>query len=84
MFLRVPQLGDDLKDAQIVKWLVSEGDKVKKDQDLVELVTDKVCFVVPSPVDGVIKKILKREGELLGEELCLAEIEEDVERLADA
>ncbi len=74
MFVRIPDIGDDFKNAVIVEWLVKEGGFVKQGQDLVELVTDKASFVVPSPVDGTVKEILKKQGEKLGEDMVLAEI----------
>ncbi len=77
MFLKVPEIGDDFKDAVIVEWFVKEGDSVKEGQDLVELVTDKASFVVPSPVNGVVKAIVKEKGQLLGDDMTLAEIIED-------
>ena len=76
MFLKVPDIGDDFKEAVVVEWLVTEGSVVSEGQDLVELVTDKASFVVPSPVNGVLERIHKGVGEALGEDMVLAEIRE--------
>ncbi len=76
MFLKVPNLGEDFAEAKVVEWLVKEGDIVDQDQDVVELLTDKATFVVPAPFKMRLVKILKREGELIGEDMILAEIEE--------
>ncbi len=75
MELKVPEIGEDIFEAKIVEWFVKEGDRVKKDQDLVELVTDKASFVVPSPINGRLSKIYKEEGDVLGADMLLAEID---------
>ncbi len=76
MYLKVPNLGEDFSEAKVVEWFVKEGDVVDKDADVVELLTDKATFVVPAPFKLKVVKILKREGELLGEDMVLAEVEE--------
>jgi len=57
---KLPDLGEGLPDAEIVEWHVAEGDKVKKDQELVAVETAKAIVEVPSPWDGT---VLKRYGE---------------------
>ena len=59
----LPELGEGIKSAMVAFWHCQVGDAVKKDSDLVELVTDKATFNVSSDVDGVIKEILVAEGE---------------------
>ena len=52
----LPSLGVAILDAQINKWLVTEGEKVSENQPIVEVETDKVNFEVVSPINGVILK----------------------------
>jgi len=55
--IQMPKLGESVQEATITKWFVKEGDKVEEDQSIFEVATDKVDSEIPSPVDGVIKKI---------------------------
>jgi len=60
----LPDLGEDAPDeAQVSFWYVEEGEQVQEGQDLVEMVTDKAAFAVPSPVAGTVKQILIAEGQ---------------------
>jgi pyruvate/2-oxoglutarate dehydrogenase complex dihydrolipoamide acyltransferase (E2) component len=61
--LMVPDLGDGIEKVQVVAWHVKEGDHVRKDDDVVELVTDKAAFNVPSPVEGKLRTIKVQCGE---------------------
>jgi pyruvate dehydrogenase E2 component (dihydrolipoamide acetyltransferase) len=61
--LKIPTVGENIKHGVVVKINVRVGDKVKKDQAILELETDKASLEVPSPVDGVIQEILIREGQ---------------------
>ena len=60
---KLPEVGENIERGNIVSIAVAVGDTVKKDQDLLELETDKASVPVPSPVDGVIKEILVAEGQ---------------------
>lgn len=73
--LKVPGVGESVTEVEIGSWKVKEGDTVKVDQDLVELLTDKVNQVVPSPVAGVITKILIPVGKpaKVGEVIAIIE-----------
>ena len=62
---KLPDIGEGVTEGEIVKWDVKEGDEVEKDQDLVEVMTDKVTVKIPSPVRGKIAKILYREGQVV-------------------
>jgi 2-oxoglutarate dehydrogenase E2 component (dihydrolipoamide succinyltransferase) len=61
--LIMPKLGESIEEATITKWLVKAGDKVKDDDILLELATDKVDSEIPSPVSGTIIKILYQQDE---------------------
>ena len=60
--LTVPAVGESITEVFIGEWLKSEGEAVKKDEPLVEIETDKATLEVPSPVDGVITKLLVAAG----------------------
>src|SRR5690606_12770041 len=63
-------------DATIASWHKKAGDSVKRDENLVDLETDKVVLEVPSPVDGVLKEIKFSEGDTVTSQQVLAIIEE--------
>ncbi len=59
----VPVLGESITEATVSKWLKKSGDKVNADEPIVELETDKVNLEVPSPINGILSQIKKKEGE---------------------
>ncbi len=61
----MPKLGESIQEGTITKWFVKEGDKVEEDDILFEVATDKVDSEIPSPVDGIITKILFPENSLV-------------------
>lgn len=62
--IRVPSVGESIKEVQIGRWLKKPGDKVSRDENLVEIETDKASVELPSPASGVIGSIVKRDGDL--------------------
>jgi 2-oxoisovalerate dehydrogenase E2 component (dihydrolipoyl transacylase) len=60
---KLPDLGEGIAEAEIVKWLVKEGDVIKEDQPLVEVMTDKATVQIPSPASGKVSQILAKEGQ---------------------
>ncbi len=60
---KIPDIGEGVTDGEIVKWLVKPGDMVSEDQPLLEIMTDKVNAVIPSPVAGKVDQIMGKEGE---------------------
>ncbi len=60
--LKVPSVGESINEVFIGEWLKSVGDTVVKDESLVEIETDKATLEIPSPVNGVLKNILKQGG----------------------
>lgn len=61
--IKVPELGESVVEATIVRWFKSEGDPVKIGEALVELETEKANFEVAAEKQGVLSKILKQDGE---------------------
>jgi 2-oxoglutarate dehydrogenase E2 component (dihydrolipoamide succinyltransferase) len=74
--LKIPEVGESIKEVQIGRWLHEEGDFVAADADLLELETDKASMELPAPKSCVIKKILKREGEMVSVGEVVAYLEE--------
>ena len=74
--IKVPVLPESVSDATIATWHKKPGDAVKRDENLVDLETDKVVLEVPSPVDGVLKEIVKQSGDTVGSAELIALIEE--------
>lgn len=71
----LPQVGESVIEGIIGKWLKQPGDKLERYDPLVEVVTDKVTMEVPSPVNGVLSRILAEEGETVPMGAPIAEIE---------
>ncbi len=63
--LKIPEVGESVREVQIGRWLKREGDAVALDENIVELETDKASMELPAPAAGVLGKILKREGEMV-------------------
>jgi len=61
--VKVPQLPESVSEATVVSWHKSVGDAVKRDENLVDLETEKVVLEVPAPKDGVLSEILKNDGD---------------------
>jgi pyruvate dehydrogenase E2 component (dihydrolipoamide acetyltransferase) len=73
--LRLPDVGEGVAEGEIVRWLVAEGAPVREDDLLVEVLTDKANIEIPSPVNGVLAKILAESGRTVkvGEVIALIE-----------
>jgi 2-oxoglutarate dehydrogenase E2 component (dihydrolipoamide succinyltransferase) len=74
--IKVPVLPESVADASIATWHVKVGDKVSRDQNLVDIETDKVVLEVVAPADGVVSKIFNAEGETVLGEQTIANFEE--------
>jgi 2-oxoglutarate dehydrogenase E2 component (dihydrolipoamide succinyltransferase) len=74
--VKVPVLPESVADATVVSWHVNVGDTVERDQNLVDLETDKVVLEVPAPASGVIKEIKIETGTTVEANQLLAILEE--------
>jgi 2-oxoglutarate dehydrogenase E2 component (dihydrolipoamide succinyltransferase) len=72
----MPQMGESIFEGTITKWLKNEGDAVERDESLFEISTDKVDTVIPSPVAGVLTKILMPAGSKVPIHTVVAIVEE--------
>ncbi len=77
--IQMPKLGESVQEATITKWFVKEGDRIEEDEPLFEVATDKVDSEIPSPVDGVVRKILYQLNALVpvGEIVAIITTEDD-------
>ncbi len=71
----LPELGEGIGEATVACWHMSIGDKVEQDDDIVEVVTDKASFNIPSPAAGIIKEICVDPGVTVQIGSVLARIE---------
>ncbi|MBN2380338.1 2-oxo acid dehydrogenase subunit E2 [candidate division WOR-3 bacterium] len=60
---KMPMVAESVVEGEVGKWFVKEGDFVKKDQPLLEVLTDKVNVEIPSPIEGILEKIVVPEGK---------------------
>jgi 2-oxoglutarate dehydrogenase E2 component (dihydrolipoamide succinyltransferase) len=82
--VKVPVLPESVSDATIASWHKKPGDAVRRDENLVDLETDKVVLEVPAPADGVLKEIRKETGATVTSQEILAVIEEGAAAAAPA
>ncbi|KRG61810.1 dihydrolipoamide succinyltransferase [Stenotrophomonas humi] len=82
--VKVPVLPESVSDATIATWHKKVGEAVKRDENLLDLETDKVVLEVPAPVDGVLKEIKFQEGDTVTSNQILAIIEEGAVAAAPA
>lgn len=76
--VRVPTLGESVTEATVATWFKKIGDPIAIDEMMCELETDKVTVEVPSPINGILGKIISGEGTTVAIGALLAEITEDV------
>src|SRR5205823_1252866 len=74
--IKMPQLGESVTEGTVDRWLKREGDYVKRDEPLVEVVTDKVNAEIPSPFEGKLLRISVAEGSTIpvGVEIAVIEV----------
>jgi|TARA_B110000467_G_C18320718_1_gene484996 2-oxoglutarate dehydrogenase E2 component (dihydrolipoamide succinyltransferase) len=75
--VRVPTLGESVTEATVATWFKKIGDPIAIDEMMCELETDKVTVEVPSPINGILGKIISGEGTTVAIGALLAEITED-------
>ncbi|HVY63651.1 MAG TPA: biotin/lipoyl-containing protein, partial [Gammaproteobacteria bacterium] len=76
--VKVPQLPESVADATLVSWHKKPGDTVRREENLVDLETDKVVLEVPAPADGVLKQIVAGDGAVVTSGQVLAVLEPGV------
>ena len=82
--VKVPPLSESITEATLVAWHKKEGDTVKRDENLIDIETDKVVMELPAPADGVIVKIIKADGGLVAAGEVIAMIDTAAKGIAAA
>jgi pyruvate dehydrogenase E2 component (dihydrolipoamide acetyltransferase) len=73
--IKLPNLGENIESGDVLSILVSEGDTIKADQDIIEVETDKATMPIPSPQGGKVVKVLVAEGDTIKIGAAILEIE---------
>jgi 2-oxoglutarate dehydrogenase E2 component (dihydrolipoamide succinyltransferase) len=74
----MPKMGESIAEGTIIKWLRKEGDRIARDETILEISTDKVDSEIPATASGILAKILVEEGKTVGVGTVIAKIETDV------
>ncbi len=82
--VKVPQLSESVAEATLSAWHVKEGDAVTRDQNLIDIETDKVVLELPAPDAGVIVKIIKQNSETVASGEVIAQIDTEGKAAAAA
>lgn len=80
--VKLPKMGESIKEATILNWLKKEGERVEKDDSILEVATDKVDSEVAAPESGVLSKVLFNENDVVQVGQVIAEIETEGEATA--
>src|SRR3954470_7463633 len=75
--VKVPQLSESVSEATLVSWRKKAGEAVKRDENLIDVETDKVVLELPAPADGVLARIVKKDGESVTSGDVIAVIDTD-------
>src|SRR6476661_5014300 len=70
----MPQMGESIAEGTVSRWIKKVGDKVERDEPLLEISTDKVDAEIPSPTSGTLAEILVKEGETVAVNSVVARI----------
>ena len=62
---KLPDIGEGVVEGEVVEWMVSVGDSIKEDDPILSVMTDKATVEIPSPVNGVVTKIIGEPGDIL-------------------
>jgi pyruvate dehydrogenase E2 component (dihydrolipoamide acetyltransferase) len=62
---KLPDIGEGVTEGEIVSWLVKEGDSIKEDQDMVEVMTDKATVTIGAPKSGRVTELRGKEGDVI-------------------
>ena len=82
--VKVPQLSESVSEATLVTWHKKEGDAVSRDENLIDIETDKVVLETPAPADGVLVKLVKNAGDSVTSGEVIATIDTEAKAAAGA
>ena len=80
----MPKMGESIQEGKILRWLKKPGDKVERDEILLEISTDKVDTEVPSPSAGILTAILAQENDTVEVGAIIAELNSDAQAAVSA
>jgi 2-oxoglutarate dehydrogenase E2 component (dihydrolipoamide succinyltransferase) len=82
--VKVPQLSESVAEATLLDWHKKEGERVARDENLIDIETDKVVLELPAPADGVLVKIMKQARDSVGSGDVIAQIDTEAKASATA
>lgn len=82
--VKVPQLSESVSEATLVSWHKKAGEAVSRDENLIDIETDKVVLETPAPADGVLKEIVKQDGDTVTSGELIARIDTSAKATAAA
>src|SRR5687767_1324004 len=82
--VKVPQLSESVSEATLLDWHKKEGEPVKRDENLIDIETDKVVLELPAPADGVLVKIIRQAKDSVGSGDVIAQIDTEAKAGAAA
>src|SRR5436190_20467637 len=82
--VKVPQLSESVAEATLLDWHKKEGERVARDENLIDIETDKVVLELPAPADGVLLRIVKKARESVGSGDVIAQIDTEGKAVAAA
>ena len=75
--VKVPQLSESVAEATLLAWHKKQGEAVKRDENLIDIETDKVVLELPAPADGVLVEVLKGDGTTVTSNDVIAVLDTD-------
>jgi len=82
--VKVPQLSESVSEATLLDWHKQEGQSVARDENLIDIETDKVVLELPAPADGVLVRIMKKARESAGSGDVIAQIDTEAKAITAA
>src|SRR5919205_2973425 len=82
--VKVPQLSESVAEATLLDWHKKEGERVARDENLIDIEPDKVVPELPAPADGVLVKIMKKARDSVGSGDVIAQIDTEAKAGAAA
>lgn len=73
----LPELAESVVEGEVVRWIVAEGQSIKRDEPMIEVMSDKVTVELPSPYTGILEKHLVKEGDVVPVHTPIARIVEE-------
>ncbi len=82
--VKVPALSESVAEATLLSWHKKQGEFVKRDENLIDIETDKVVLELPAPASGVLSKVIKGDGGTVASNEVIATIDTDAKAPAGA